>query len=62
MIFSDNQDTTVKADLRKKTTLKDELAVSTYDIQTCMVMLVVITVLLFSVVSVAVAQNPNFII
>ena len=62
MIFFDNADTQVKADLRKKTTLKDELEFSTYDIQTCMVMLVVITVLLFSVVSVAVAQNPNFII
>ena len=62
MIFFDNADTQVKADLRKKTTLKDELAFSTYDIQTCMVMLVVITVLLFSVVSASVAQNPNFII
>ena len=62
MILLENTDTTVKADLRKKTTLKDELEFSSYDIQSCVVMLVIITVLLFSVVSVAVAQNPNFII
>ena len=62
MIFLENVDTSKKADLRKKTSLKDELEFSSYDIQTCMVMLVVITVLLFSVVSVTVAQNPNFII
>ena len=62
MIFFDDADTTVKADLRKKTTIKDELEFSSCDIKTCMVMLVVITALLFSVVSVAVAQNPNFII
>ena len=61
MIF-DDYDTQPKADLRKRTTLKDELEFSSYDIQTCMVMLVVITVLLFSVVSAAVEQNPNFII
>ena len=59
MIFS-NKDTSFKADLRKKTTIKDELNFSGYDIQACMVMLVVITVLLLSVISVA-AQNPNFI-
>lgn len=59
MIFS-NKDTSLKADLRKKTTIRDELNFSGYDIQACMVMLVVITVLLLSVISVA-AQNPNFI-
>ena len=62
MIFLNDMDTTVKADLRKKTTIKDELEFTSCDIKTCMVMLVVITALLFSAVSVAVAQNPNFII
>lgn len=62
MMFLENPDTQPRADLRRRKTLKDELAFSTYDIKACMVMLVVITVLLFSVVSVCVAQNPNFII
>ena len=62
MMFLENPDTQPRADLRKRKTIKDELAFSTYDIKACMVMLVVITVLLFSVVSVCVAQNPNFII
>lgn len=62
MILLKNTDTTKRADLRKRTTIRDELEFSSYDIQTCMVMLVVITVLLFSVVSASVAQNPNFII
>ena len=46
MIFS-NKDTSLKANLKKKTTIKDELNFSGYDIQACMVMLVVITVLLY---------------
>lgn len=62
MMFLENPDTQPRADLRKRKTIKDELTFSTYDIKACMVMLVVITVLLFSVVSVCVAQNPNFII
>lgn len=62
MMLLKDTDTNVRVDLRKRKTLKDELQFSSYDIQACMVMLVVITVLLFSVVSVCVAQNPNFII
>lgn len=51
-------DTTQKADLRKKSSLKDEIAYSNIDIQSCMVMLVVIAALLLSVISVVAAQNP----
>ncbi len=54
----ENKDTSLKADLRKKNSIKDEILFSTYDIQSCMVMLVVITALLLSVVSVVVAANP----
>ena len=53
-----NNDTTLKADLRKKTSIKDELMYSDIDVQSCMVMLVVITALLLSVISVVAAQNP----
>ena len=52
-------DTSLKADLRKKTSLRDEILYSDYDIQSCMVMLLVITALLFSVISVVVAQTPS---
>lgn len=62
MILLKDADTNVRVDLRKRRTLKDEIEFSSYDIKACMVMLVVITVLLFSVVSACVAQNPNFII
>ena len=53
-----NNDTTLQADLRKKSSIVDEIAYSNLDIQSCMVMLVVIAALLLSVISVVAAQNP----
>ena len=56
-----NTHTTKQADLRKKSSIKDEILFSDYDVQTCMVMLLVITALLLSVVSVVAAQTPRII-
>ncbi|WP_458404124.1 hypothetical protein [Methanobrevibacter sp.] len=56
-----NKDTTLQVDLRKKTTIRDELINNELDAQSCMVMLVVIAALLLSVISVAAAQNPYII-
>ena len=56
-----NNDTTIQVDLRKKTSIRDELMYSNIDIQSCMVMLVVIAALLLSVISVVAAQNPYII-
>ena len=53
-----NRNTSKRADLRKKTSIIDEIAYSNIDIQACMVTLTVFVVLLFSVLSVATAQNP----
>ena len=53
-----NNDTTIQADLRKKSSIVDEIAFSNLDIQSCMVMLVVMAALLLSVISVVAAQNP----
>lgn len=53
-----NNDTTLQADLRKKSSIVDEIAFSNIDVQSCMVMLVVMTALLLSVISVVAAQNP----
>ncbi|MBQ9025103.1 MAG: hypothetical protein IJ104_01805 [Methanobrevibacter sp.] len=53
-----NINTTKRADLRKKTSIIDEIAYSNIDIQVCMVTLAVFLVLLLSVLSVATAQNP----
>lgn len=55
-----NKDTSLKADLRKKSSIRDEILFSDYDIQSCMVVLVVITALLLSVISVA-AATPSII-
>ena len=55
-----NSDTSLKADLRKKSSIRDEILYSNYDIQSCMVVLVVITALLLSVISV-VAATPSII-
>ena len=57
----ENNDTTIQVDLRKKSSLKDEIMYSNIDIQSCMVMLVVITALLLSVIYVVAAQNPYLI-
>ena len=57
----ENNDTTIQVDLRKKSSLKDEIMYSNIDIQSCMVMLVVITALLLSVISVVAAQNQYLI-
>lgn len=53
-----NKDTTIQADLRKRSSIADEIAYSNIDVQSCMVMLAVIAVLLLSVISVVAAQNP----
>ena len=53
-----NNDTTIQVDLRKKSSMKDELAYSNLDVQSCMVVLVVIAALLLSVISVVAAQAP----
>ena len=54
-------DTTQRADLRKRSSIKDEIVYSNIDVQSCMVMLVVIAALLLSVISVVAAQNPYII-
>ena len=58
IIMFKNTNTSKRADLRKKTSLIDEIAYSNIDIQVCMVTLVVFVVLLLSVLSIATAQNP----
>ena len=57
----ENNDTTIQVDLRKKSSIKDEIIYSNIDVQSCMVMLVVIAALLLSVISVVAAQNPYII-
>ncbi len=54
-------DTTQKADLRKKSSIRDEIVYNNIDIQSCMVMLAVIATLLLSVISVVAAHNPYII-
>ena len=53
-----NNDTTIQVDLRKRSSMKDEIMYSNLDIQSCMVVLVVIAALLLSVISVVAAQAP----
>jgi hypothetical protein len=53
-----NKDTTLQVDLRKKSSVKDEIVYSNLDVQSCMVVLVVIAGLLLSVISVVAAQAP----
>lgn len=53
-----NTNTAKRADLRKKTSIIDEIAYSNIDINACMVTLTVFVVLLLSVLSVVTAQNP----
>ena len=53
-----NNDTTIQVDLRKRSSVKDEIVYSNLDVQSCMVVLVVIAALLFSVISVVAAQAP----
>ena len=53
-----NNDTTIQVDLRKRSSIRDEIAFSNLDIQSCMVVLVVMTALLLSVISVAAANAP----
>ena len=54
----DNKDTTIQVDLRKKSSIRDEIIYSGLDVQSCMVVLVVIAALLLSVISVVAAQAP----
>ena len=56
-----NSEISVKADLRKKSSIMDEIEYSDYNIQACMVILVIMMVLLLSIISVVTAQNPNFV-
>ena len=56
-MFGSN-DTTIQVDLRKRSSIKDEIVYSNLDIQSCMVVLVVITALLLSVISVVAAHAP----
>ena len=53
-----NNDTTIQVDLRKRSSVKDELIYSNLDVQSCMVVLIVIAALLLSVISVVAAQAP----
>ena len=53
-----NTNTSKRADLRKRTSIIDEITYSNIDIQACMVTLTVFVVLLLSVLSVVTAQNP----
>ncbi|WP_296789266.1 hypothetical protein [uncultured Methanobrevibacter sp.] len=53
-----NKDTTIQVDLRKKSSIRDEIIYSGLDVQSCMVVLVVIAALLLSVISVVAAQSP----
>ena len=53
-----NKDTTLQVDLRKKSSVKDEIVYRNLDVQSCMVVLVVIAGLLLSVISVVAAQAP----
>lgn len=57
----ENNDTAIQVDLRKKNSLKEEIMYKNIDVQSCMVMLVVIAALLLSVISVVAAQNPYII-
>lgn len=57
----ENNDTTIQVDLRKKSSLKEEINYKNIDVQSCMVVLVVIAALLLSVISVVAAQNPYLI-
>ena len=57
----ENNDTTIQVDLRKKSSIKDEIMYSGIDVQSCMAMLAVVAVLLLSVISVVAAQNPYII-
>ena len=52
------KDTTLQADLRKRSSIMDEMVYNGLDIQSCMVMLVVIAALLLSVISVVAAHAP----
>ena len=54
----ENNDTTIQVELRKKSSLKEEINYKNIDVQSCMVVLVVIAALLLSVISVVAAQNP----
>ena len=58
IIMFKNRDTVKRADLRKKTSIIDEITYSNIDFNACMVTLTVFVVLLLSVLSVVMAQNP----
>ena len=49
----------LRNDLRKKTTVADVLFFNNISFQSCMVILCVLAVLLFSVLSIAITPNPS---
>ena len=49
---------TIQVDLRKRSSIKDEISYKNIDFQSCMVVLVVMTLLFLSVISVAAANAP----
>jgi len=49
----------LKNDLRKKTSLSDVIFFNNISFQSCMVILAVFAVLLFSVLSIAITPNPS---
>jgi len=61
--FSDNMSRNVnpylRNDLRKKTNITDILFFNNISLQSCMVILFISAVLLFSILSIATAPNPS---
>ena len=53
-----NNNSTPKVDLRKKSSIVDEIKYSNLDFQSCMVVLMIMVALLLSVISVAAAHIP----
>ena len=59
--MSKNSNIYLRNDLRKRTSISDVIFFNNINLQSCMVILVVFTVLLFSVLSIATTPNPGVI-
>lgn len=57
--MSRNANPYLRNDLRKKTSVTDVLFFNSISFQSCMVILLVLAVLLFSVLSIAITPNPS---
>jgi len=57
--MSRNANPYLRNDLRKKTSVTDVLFFNNISFQSCMVILFVLAVLLFSVLSIAITPNPS---